>query len=170
MRSWFRKGGKVTAETARRITGFSVPFGGVQWADPGPSEAEIVRRFLIFLEDRRVLYNPFQNEIEEQVRNSVREIRRECTDTLKALPASAAACHPIKMIRAACRRFADEMQGGFRDIDEGWYPPYRAPGFFLALGEFRATVGQQVGALAGAHNIDLEGDLASILPRLGDDA
>jgi hypothetical protein len=51
MRNLFRKGGKVTAETARRITGISTPIGGVQWADPGPSETELVRRFLVFLED-----------------------------------------------------------------------------------------------------------------------
>ncbi len=53
MRNFFRKSSKVTAETARRVTGISTPVFGVSWSDPGPSETEIVRRFLMFLEDRR---------------------------------------------------------------------------------------------------------------------
>lgn len=166
MRSWFHRGSKVTAETARRITGISVPFGGVQWADPGPSEAEIVRRFLIFLEDRRVLYNPFQLEAEQQVENSVHQIREECTRTLQALPADAAAATPIRAIRAACRRFQDEEQEEFPHFDAGWHQRLGHPGFFLALGAFRVGVGYQVAILAGRHGIDIEGDLAAILPQL----
>lgn len=61
MRNFFRKSSKGTAETARRVTGISTPVFGVSWSDPGPSETEIVRRFLVFLEDRRVLYNPFDS-------------------------------------------------------------------------------------------------------------
>ena len=169
MRSWFRKGGKVTAETARRITGISIPFGGVSWADPGPSEAEIVRRFLVFLEDRRVLYNPFQLETESQVERSIDQIREECTKVLQTLPASAAAGEPIRAIRAACRRFRDERYEEFPHFDGEWQRRHGLPGFFLALGAFRALVGHQVALLAGRHNLDVEGDLASILLRLEED-
>jgi hypothetical protein len=42
------------------------------------------------------------------------------------------------------------------------------PGFFVALGSYRATVGQQVALLAAHYDIDIEGDLASVLPALGD--
>ncbi len=66
----FRKGGKVTAETARRITGISTPFGGISWSDPGPGDGETVRRFLVFLEDRRVLYNAMDLEVISQVHRS----------------------------------------------------------------------------------------------------
>lgn len=93
MRRWLKKGEKVTAETARRITGISGPFGGLQWADPGPSDAEIVRRFLLFLEDRRVLYNPMHLEVTSQVERSIHEIRQECTKTLQVL-ATADPHHP----------------------------------------------------------------------------
>jgi hypothetical protein len=55
MRQWLKRGRRVTGAIARRITGISMPFGGVQWTDPGPSDAAIVRRFMVFLEDRRVL-------------------------------------------------------------------------------------------------------------------
>ncbi|WP_413814120.1 hypothetical protein [Mesorhizobium sp. Root172] len=39
----------------------STPVFGVSWSDPSPSETEIVRRVLVFLEDRRVLSNPFDS-------------------------------------------------------------------------------------------------------------
>lgn len=84
MRSWFKRTGKVTAENARRITGISTPFGGFQWADPGPSDAQIIHSFLLFLEDRRVLYNPMYLEVTSEVDRSVHEIRQECTKTLEA--------------------------------------------------------------------------------------
>lgn len=166
MPKWLRKGQKVTAETARRITGISLPFGGLQWADPGPTEGELVRRFLIFLEDRRVLYNPFQLEVESQVERSIHEIREECTRTLQNLGAGSFASTAIRAIREACRRFHDEQQMEFPHFDGMWNGHRGQPGFFVALGAFRAQVGYQIALLAGHYGIDVEGDLASILPTI----
>jgi hypothetical protein len=166
MRNRIRKGSKVTAETARRITGISTPFGGVQWADPGPSETELVRRFLVFLEDRRVLFNPFQLEVEGEVEHSIHQIREECTKALQMLSSSAFAIAPIRAIREAGRRFHDDQLEEFPYFDGDW-PRRGRPGFFMALGAFRATVGHQVALLAGRYGIDIEGDLASIMPGDG---
>lgn len=164
---WFRRSRKVTAETARRVTGISTPFGGFQLSDPGPSDAETIRRFLLFLEDRRVLYNPMDLEVASQVEHSVHQIREECTKTLQALPPKAFAATPIRVIREASRRFHDDQNEGFRFFDDRW-PRHRegSPGFFVALGALRATVGQQVALLAAHYDIDIEGDLASVLPTL----
>ncbi|WP_159351017.1 DUF6650 family protein [Roseomonas harenae] len=164
MRGLFSKGKKVTAAAARRITGISVPFGGLQWADPGPSHGEIIRNFFAFLEDRRVLYNAEQLEAVSQVGHSLGEIRRACTETLQALPARAFAVTPLSAIRAACRRFQDDQQEAFRFFDNP-HEQRASPGFFTALGAFRATVGQQVALLAAHYDLDVEGDLARILPR-----
>jgi hypothetical protein len=165
MRGWFRKGEKVTAATARRITGISTPFGGLQWSDPGPSERETVRGFVLFLEDRRVLYNPMNLEVRSQVDRSIHEIRRQCTETLRQLGETAFAAVPIRAIREACRRFHDDDNIEFRFFDR-WGDHGVGAGFFMALGGFRATVGQQVALLAAHYDIDIEGDLASVLPRL----
>lgn len=166
---------KVSAEAARRITGISTPLGGLQWADPGPSEGEIVRRFLVALEDRRVLYNPMHLEVTSQVERSIHEIRQECTKTLQALGASAFAVTPIRAIREAGRRFHDDQNEEFRFFERDWrdgpdrsWHDRASPGFFVALGAYRATVGQQVALLAAHYDIDIEGDLASILPALDD--
>jgi hypothetical protein len=150
MRGWFRKGGKVTADTARRITGISIPFGGIQWADPGPSDAEVVRQFVLFLEDRRVLYNAMHLEVVSQVEHSIHEIREECTKVLQALPPKVFAVTPIRTIRAASRRFHDEQNEDFRFFDGHWSHREGSPGFFTAMGAFRATVGQQVALLTSA--------------------
>ncbi len=171
MRNWFKRGGKVTAATARRITGISVPFGGLRWADPGPSDAEIVRRFLLFLEDRRVLYNAMELEEVSQVERSIHEIREECTRTLQALPPDVFAVTPIRAIREAGRRFHDDRNEEFRFFDDG--ERHRRggnPGFFVALGAFRSSVGQQAALLAAYYDINVEGALAAIFPTLDEDA
>ncbi|MBM2713502.1 hypothetical protein JQK88_20220 [Mesorhizobium caraganae] len=168
MRNLFRKSSKVTAETARRVTGISTPVFGVSWSDPGPSETEIVRRFLVFLEDRRVLYNPFDMETEAEVGHSIHQIREEGTKTLQALSADAFAVVPLRAIRDAGRRFHDEQHEDYRHFDYQWRGSHARPAFFVALGAFRATVGHQVAALAGRYGIDVEGPLASIIPTLGE--
>lgn len=58
---------------ARRITGFSTPFFGVSW-NPPAAERDTVRAILTFLEDRRVLFNPYHIEVEYEVRQSILKI------------------------------------------------------------------------------------------------
>jgi hypothetical protein len=164
-----RKAEKVTAEAARRITGVSTPFGGIQWADPGLSDAQIIRQFLLFLEDRRVLYNPYSLEVVSEVEYSIHKVREECTKTLQALPPKVFAVTPVRIIRGAGRRFHDDQIECFRSFDGPWNHHEGSPGFFTALGTFRATVGQQVALLAAYYDIDVEGDLASVLPILDDE-
>jgi hypothetical protein len=166
MRGWLKRKGKVTAQTARRITGISTPFGGLQWADSGPSDVEVVRKFLLFLEDRRVLYNAMDLEVVSQVERSIHEIREECTKTLQALPPKTFAVMPVRAIRAASRRFHDDSNEDFRFFDRDWHHQEGSPGFFTALGAFRSTVGLQVALLAAHYDIDIEGDLAAVLPAL----
>jgi hypothetical protein len=38
-----------------------------------------------------------------------------------------------------------------------------------AVGEFRGVFGIHIARLAASHGLDIEGDLASILPAAGDD-
>jgi hypothetical protein len=111
---WLKRTEKVTAQTARRITGISIPFGGITWADPGPSDAEKVREFILFLEDRRVLYNAEELEVVSQVEGSIYQIREQCTKTLQALPPKAFAVIPVRSIREASRSFHDNQTEEFR--------------------------------------------------------
>jgi hypothetical protein len=142
---------------------------GISWGDPGPGDGETVRRFLVFLEDRRVLYNGMNLEVVSEVHRSTHEIREQCTKTLQALAPKAFAVLPVRAIREASRRFHDDENERFQNFDFGWSRRDGQPGFFVALGSYRATVGLQAALLAAHYDIDIEGDLASILPALGDE-
>jgi hypothetical protein len=76
--------------------------------------------FVLFLEDRRVLYNPTYLEVVSQVEHSVHEIREQCTKTLQALPPKAFAVTPVRTIREAGRRFHDDQNQDFRFFDGTW--------------------------------------------------
>lgn len=167
MRNPFKAARNVTGETARRITGFSTPAFGIQWADPGTSDRERVRRFFIDLEDKRVLYNPDWLEVRSQVDASVNEIRAICTEALKTFSVRDFATVPIGNVRAACRRYLDDTTLEFPHADFGRHGEYRggmSPGAFVALGAFRASVGQEVARLAAYYDLDVDGDLASVVP------
>jgi len=71
-------------------------------------------------------------------------------------------------MRAACRQFLDGPRVEFRNL----YPHHLRgldrdefdAGFFTALGELRATVGTHIAVLAVRYGIDIEGELAAVLP------
>ncbi|MCE7030923.1 DUF6650 family protein [Jiella avicenniae] len=166
-------------EMLRRITGFSIPIvgGGVQW-NPPASDRDAVRKFLGFLEDRRALFNPFPAEVEDHVKDSIQQIRRQCVATIGELGEASPGSDHVKAIGAACRRFLDEPYPSFDDIfrqrrdpsfeREEWRWGLRygtsPEAFFTALGELRAFVGIQLASLSALYDIDIKGDLARILP------
>jgi hypothetical protein len=152
-------------EIAGRLTGFSTPVFGVSW-NPPESERGIARRVIAFLEDRRVLYNPYHIEIDDQVTSSVLDIRQALTTEIGSLDAQSELAAHLRAMRAACRKYLDDTGPGSHRLDP---PPWRGPfefGFFLQLGELRATVGGHVAAIAVMYGLDVEGDLAEVLPAL----
>lgn len=160
-------------DVASRITGFSIPIFGIQWNPPEP-ERETVRKLIYFLEDRRALYVPYCLEIPEQVERSVLEIRSELTAALQSLPTNSNAIPPIRAMRAACRKYLTEPSPDFPHFDRGMgrhrYDRHDgSPGFFVALGELRATFGTSIATLSAEYGVDLEEELASILPAPPDE-
>ena len=158
-----RKSRLKIAELARRIAGFSTPVVGVSWSPPA-LDRDAVRAFLTFLEDRRVLFNPFHLEVEYQAQQSILQIREHCTKAIGALPDGSHAIAALRGIRAACRRFLDEPLTSSRRFHQRDFSGPEGPEFFTALGEFRATVGAHVASLAVLYKIELEPELASIVP------
>lgn len=140
-------------ELASRLTGVSVPIFGVSW-NPPESERKVVRDVLVFLEDRRALYNDFAHEIENEVAESVLRIRSELTDAIRRLSEDSEAASSFRAMRAACREYLN---------DTG----HRHPRFFgsmAELGRLRAIFGIHVAYLAVKYRIDIEGDLATTIP------
>jgi len=151
-------------EIAARLTGFSVPIFGVSWNPPEP-EIMVARRVLAFLEDRRVLYNPYHLEVEDQCVQSVVRIRESLTSEIGQLSDGSKLGEHLRAIRAACRKFLNGTTPGSRRVHRPhWDGPFGSQ-FFTALGELRASIGLRIGAIALMYGLDVEGELASVLPE-----
>jgi hypothetical protein len=150
-------------EIVARLTGFSVPVFGVSW-NPPPAEVTVARKVLAFLEDRRVLYNPYHMEDPGHCVSSIIEIRQFLTAELGNLTESHALAANLRAMRAACRKFLDAV--GVRGDTHGSTRLRLAHDwvFMSAIGELRGVIGLHVAALAAQHGLDVEGELASILP------
>lgn len=137
-----------------RLTSFSA-FGvgaGWQWVD---SDAEIVRRLILELEDRRLLTRQPSDEIAPYVIQSAREMRPLLTQTLKELAPESGATHAVRAMRTACVTFLNRA--------ERLRSPAYAPPFVSALERLRETFVQNVRMLADEYEITVEGPLAEAL-------
>ena len=160
------------SEVAHRLTGFSCPIFGASW-DPGEAKVAAARRVLVYLEDRRVLFAPWNVEVPEHCVDSIMMIRQFLTDQLGLLDDTDDDLAPhLRAMRAACREFLSitdslrQQSGGLRPWAAG------TPGwkFNDALGELRALFGVHIAQMSAKFGIDVEDELSTILPpAVGDD-
>jgi len=152
-------------EIAGRLTGFSFPIFGVSWNPPEP-EIKTARRVISFLEDRRVLYSPYELEVPDHCVQSIVEIRHFLTGEIGTLSESELAA-TLRAMRAACRKFLDSVHAN--------RPPGRPYGYFSdwtfnsGLGELRGVFGIHLAKIAAQHGLDIEDDLATILPAIAEE-
>lgn len=141
------------------ITGFTLPIigAGIEW-DLSKSESEIIRHLINFLEDRRVLYNPYELESPHYVIQSILKIRHYLTETLNKLDKDSYLQHYIKAMRASCRKFLNKFPKG---EPRGMIENNEA---FASLGEVRAIFGFYLADLSNRFKLDIEDDLKSIFP------
>jgi len=144
---------------AKRITGISLGPFGVSWT-PSENKREIIRKLIVFLEDRRVLFVPYHMEFGPWVVESVLEIRKELTQTLKQFPDDDPTSQVLRTMRAACRKFLQEYDSSKPRI---YGFPY-GMGLAIHIGELRAVIGLILAQLCSAYKIGVESELASIFP------
>jgi hypothetical protein len=155
-----------------RITGFTIGEVGVDMEPPPEADSNVARRVLTFLEDRRVLYNHWWHEDIEACIRSVQQIRQFLTDELMRLDSGSNLIHSLRAMRAACRRFVDVR---FSEQDMITLRAHAGPQFDdgaklgAGLGELRQTFGYHVALIAVQYEIDVDADLASILPAYDED-
>lgn len=155
-------------EIINRTSGFSIPIFGIQW---NPPELEIskARRIITFFEDRRVLYAPDSMEVAEHCFQSVLEIRKFLTAELGSLDSETELAKNLRAMRAACRKFLNETSDtDNRKIiifakDRGHWAGWK---FYGDLGIMRSTFGLHIALIASSYGLDIEDELASILPSL----
>ena len=94
------KGTKLKGiQLAKRLTGISTPIGGISW-NPPVDERDIAKQLLVFLEDRRVLFMPYDMEVEPYVMDSIIEIRQRLTKALELISRSSVLGESIAAMRA----------------------------------------------------------------------
>jgi hypothetical protein len=153
------------SEIANRLTGISTPLGGVSW-QATVLEISAARRVVSFLEDRRVLYAPDEMEVPSHCVHSVMDIRRFLSSELGKLDAGSEFAASLRAMRAACRKFLECVGVDGREV--ALYANHRGHWaswtFYGALGEMRGTFGIHLARIATQFKLDIEDNLASILP------
>jgi hypothetical protein len=124
---------------------------GWEWVS---TDAEIVRRLIVFLEDRRALAYDHHREDVGYVVESVLRIREKLTEALQQLAPESGANRSVRALRDACLVFLDHVDG------RSWV---HDPDFLMALGELRGVFLVYVRLLADEYGITVHGPLAPIL-------
>jgi len=152
-------------EILSKLTGISVPVFGVSWTPP-ETERAVARRVIAFLEDRRVLYAPSEMEVPEHCVRSVLDIRLFLTTEIGKLAESSELSATLRALRAACRKFLDAVQQDEgRIVRFGFSHGHWASWVFNgALGEMRGVFGVHLAILATKYGLNIEKQLAAILP------
>jgi len=156
-------------EILSRITGLSVPVFGVQWSPP-EAGCSAARRVLAFLEDRRVLYAPDEMELPDHCVRSVLQMREFLTTELGKVNGDSELGQSLRAMRAACRKFLATVEtDDNRIIQFGAHTGHHASWVFNgAVGELRGVFGIHIARLAASHGLDVEDQLAQILPSSSD--
>lgn len=146
-------------QLAMRLTGISTPIGGISW-NPPVDESDVAKQLLVFLEDRRALYMPYDMEVGPYVMDSIIEIRQRLTKDLEKVSRSSVLGESIAAMRASCRKFLTDTQDGSRRMHH-----WRMEGhIWHALGELRAICGLHIARIACAYDLEIEEQLSPILP------
>ena len=150
--------------TRVRITGVSTPWFGASW-EYRESDADVVRRVLSFLEDRRVLYEPLNAQLFSYVGQSATEIRQMLTQELGTGGlAGEDLIRALKDIRAALRKFMTDLDKVEQLEGTGLTDPLQIRDRqILALGEMRGHVIPIVASIADKYQIEVEQELAAAL-------
>jgi hypothetical protein len=147
-----------------RLTGISCPIFGVSW-NPPEADVTIARRVIAQLEDRRALYTDLERQIPEFCVTSILEIRRDIlTAEITKLDTDNELAKNLRAMRAACRRFLTKVESS-PATNPGERPYWVTDG---TLGELRSILGLHIAIIAVKYGLDLEDELASILPASDD--
>jgi hypothetical protein len=145
----------------------SVAFRELFFLFCGFCEVSAARRLIAFLEDRRVLYAPDSWETPTHCVPSVLEIRDFLTAELGKLGGKSELSASLRAMRAACRKFLDRVRSrGGRDVARyaNHHDSWANWTFYSALGEMRGTLGVHLARIAAQFRLDIQDQLASILP------
>lgn len=148
-----------------RLGGFSLLEVGISFKAPEPDRV-IVRDIITALEDKRALYASAISEQPEYVVQSILQMRQELTGGLKRISDGSPAKEAFRVMRMACRDFLENP--AIREKGQSPMPHNRGlwqqEEFLLSLGRLRSVFGQQLAEIGYLYGVDIEPQLATILP------
>jgi len=152
-----------------RVSGGSVSLlgFGLNWERTAGDET-VARTVLTFLEDRRVLFGERHVEDEADCVASALECRRFLTGQIAAASPGGPLEATLKAMRAAFRQFVERGGPFGRNFQHARWG-HEADPFSLALGDLRARVGEQIARVAWRYDLEIDDELARILPPSDDD-
>lgn len=127
-----------------------------------PGDAEVARRVVAFLDDRRLLFGDHHSEGELHCVRSAIEIRQFLYDELARAKPGKSLEQSLRAMRAAIRAFVDAA--GLNAVNFRYQHGHMTDSFSLALGELRSLIGLHLAVIAEQYGIDIEDELAQILP------
>jgi hypothetical protein len=151
------------------MTGISIPVVGVS-GQPSVDESAVARAVVAFLEDRRVLFSPYDwtpltgpfNIYGATIRDypfiirSVHEIRQKLTNFLEALPPTSPLVEHLQKMRAACRHFLNHVEyADAYQTDTSLNQPFEVRAM-VSLGEMRAIIGVNIIEVCEKFDLDIE--------------
>lgn len=153
------------SEIMNRLTGISCPIFGLSW-NPVDTERSIARRIIVFLEPRRVLYSAYEYETVWSCITSVTEIKNYLTSELQQIDENSELNSYVRAMRNACNKFLSKCP----DREDFRYYAYQSGNidnliFTSAVGELRGVFGIMIGQIAKSYGLDVEDDLAQIIPE-----
>lgn len=153
-------------EILNRITGLSCPVFGISW-NPKETERSVAKKIIIYLEAKRVLYLPSEMEVPSQCIHSVIEIRNFLTGKMSDIDERSHLYAYISAMRKACNKFLSKCDKRNKDIiiHGGDWGHWASWTFASALGEMRGTFGSMITQIASAYGLDVEEELATIIPE-----
>lgn len=141
---------------------FSVLGIGINW-ERVPDDERIARAVIIFLEDRRLLFGDRHLEDEAHCVSSALACRTFLTKQIAETEPGKPLETTLKSMRAAFRQFVE--RGGPHGCNfQHHRSMYQADPFSLALGDLRTQVGEQLARIAWRYDIEIDDELARILP------
>ncbi len=141
------------------VTGVSCPFFGIQWSPP-QFDRDVAKETVIFLEDRRILYNPMHREDASDCIRSVELIRCHITTQRQVLNGSKELEKIYQSMQRACRRFMDY-------IGHPKYLTYDIPVQKSMLEnellKLREKIGMAIATIAISFGLDIPDELAETI-------
>lgn len=130
------------------------------------TEKQVAKNVVTFLEDRRVLYNSMSSEEEVYSTSSVVAIRQYLTEKINELDQNGELMENLRMMRSACRKFLD--LDATQRLAHSSSRSFNYILFYDALGEMRGVFGVCLSRIVSLYKLNIEKDLARILPDSSD--